>query len=311
MIKRTITVISMACWSLVLCAQTIDVTGTTVKTIDGREIHLADIIGKKPVYFKFWASWCVPCRQQMPHLQHTFETYGKDIEVLAINLNINDNLAAIKKTQKEFGLTMPIIQDEDGLLAQTYGLKVTPYHVLLNRQGKVIHTGYKVNDALNSKLAALAHASSSAFEEIHLDDGISQTDKSLLKNNKPTVLFFTSAWCDWYLQDSRPAMSAECIRAQQQVNTLSLQFPEFQWQGVVSRLWTGEKELNDYKKKYHVPFDMKVDTSNDWFFSFRVNTFPTLIAIQQGKEMFRTVSFSDPDKLTKQLTELQGQVKRD
>ncbi len=39
----------------------------TLKTIDGKSIDLAEFYGKKPVYLKFWATWCVPCRQQMPH----------------------------------------------------------------------------------------------------------------------------------------------------------------------------------------------------------------------------------------------------
>ncbi|MGB6355099.1 MAG: redoxin domain-containing protein, partial [Steroidobacteraceae bacterium] len=45
-----------------------------LKTIDGETIDLGSLYGKKAVYLKFWATWCVPCRQQMPHFQHAYAT---------------------------------------------------------------------------------------------------------------------------------------------------------------------------------------------------------------------------------------------
>ena len=44
-----------------------------LKTIDGETINLGDLYGKQAVYLKFWATWCTPCREQMPHLERTFE----------------------------------------------------------------------------------------------------------------------------------------------------------------------------------------------------------------------------------------------
>ena len=50
-----------------------------VTTIDGRRIDLGALYGRKAVYLKFWATWCVPCREQMPHFEHTYETGGPDL----------------------------------------------------------------------------------------------------------------------------------------------------------------------------------------------------------------------------------------
>ena len=54
-----------------------------LKTIDGQTIDLSRFYGKRPAYLKFWATWCIPCRQQMPKFEHIFETQGDRIEVIA------------------------------------------------------------------------------------------------------------------------------------------------------------------------------------------------------------------------------------
>jgi peroxiredoxin len=85
-----------------------------LKTIDGETIDLGSLYGKKAVYLKFWATWCVPCRQQMPHFEHTFESAGPDLAVIAIDVGLGDSLEEIRRYQRQFGITMPIVFDEDG-----------------------------------------------------------------------------------------------------------------------------------------------------------------------------------------------------
>jgi len=272
-----------------------------VKTIDGKTIKLGEIIGKKPVYLKFWATWCVPCREQMPHLQHSFEKYGNKIETIAINININDSLDAIKLTQQEFKLSVPIVIDEGAVLAQTFNLIATPYHVLIDKDGKIIHTEHGATDELDKKLQLLATDLADNLKEVSIHKTKTATRNFSIPENKTTLLFFTSAWCDWYLEKSRPDMANQCVEAQKQVNVLAMKFPDLNWQGVLTRLWTGEKELNEYTKKYHVPFSMSVDNTNKYFFDFKIDTFPTLIALKNGKEIFRTSTFSDSAQLQSQL----------
>jgi thiol-disulfide isomerase/thioredoxin len=56
----------------------------TLDTVDGKSIELGDFYGRKPVYLKFWATWCVPCQQQMPHFEESWQRYGKSIAVVAV-----------------------------------------------------------------------------------------------------------------------------------------------------------------------------------------------------------------------------------
>jgi len=291
-------------WSQAVSAEKIDLSNTTVKTINGKTINLGQIIGKKPVYLKFWATWCIPCREQMPHLEHSFKQYGDKVETIAINLGINDSLDTVKMTQQEFQLSVPIVFDKGQVLAKTFNLIATPYHVLINKNGKIIHTGHDASKELDKKIELLAVGLTDNIKEVSLNKSTPGQTKLNIPNNKPTLLFFTSAWCDWYLEKLRPNMSSQCINAQKQVNTLSAQYPALNWQGVLTRLWTGEKELNEYTKKFKVPFIMYVDATNQHFFDFKVNTFPTLIALKDGKEIFRTNTFHDTKQLQSQLDSL-------
>jgi thiol-disulfide isomerase/thioredoxin len=88
-----------------------------VRTIDGQEIDLERLYGKKTVYLEFWATWCVPCREQMPRLEHTFQTAGPERAVIAINAGFNDSLEDVQTYRRKIGLTMPIVID-DGRLGE-------------------------------------------------------------------------------------------------------------------------------------------------------------------------------------------------
>ena len=73
-------------------------------SIDGEAIDLGELYGKKAVYLKFWATWCIPCRQQMPHFEHVYQTAGADLAVVAINVGMNDPLEDVRKFRDEYGI---------------------------------------------------------------------------------------------------------------------------------------------------------------------------------------------------------------
>lgn len=129
----------------------------TLKTPDGREISLSDFKGR-PVIINFWATWCGPCRVEMPHLQAAYEAHQKDgLVVLGVNLTERDNPTDIPDFLAEFGLTFPVVLDESGNVAKTYRIFGQPASVFVDRKG-VIHQVFQgpVNEQfINDSVAEL------------------------------------------------------------------------------------------------------------------------------------------------------------
>ncbi len=132
-----------------------------LKTIDGETIDLGKLYGKKAVYLKFWATWCVPCREQMPHFEKTFESRGSDLEVIAVNAGFNDSVEDVREYRKRLGIKMPIVID-DGTLGAALNLRVTPQHVVIGRDGRVQYVGHLANEPLEAALIAARGATTGA-----------------------------------------------------------------------------------------------------------------------------------------------------
>ncbi len=274
-----------------------------INLISGESTSLSEYKGSKAVYIKFWATWCQPCRKEMPHFEHIKNEYGDSIEVIGINIGINDDVKAVQATIKEFGLTMPMAIDKSGDLAQAFRFIGTPYHLLFDRDLNLIHRGHQANKSLDNKLALI---SQSKPVDLLKMSSLSENEPNLkidLNDDKTHALFFTATWCDWYLKESRPQSSKNCVAAQKNVNTLSAASPDIIWNAVVSRLWTGNKDLNDYKKKYSINHSIAIDVSNSLFHQYSVKDLPTLLLIKNNKIILKVTNFSDSEELKKLIGE--------
>src|SRR3569623_233978 len=114
----------------------------TLQLLDGSRVELASLLGKKPIYLKFWATWCVPSREQMPHLQATFDAHKNDLAVFAVDVAIDDPIENVRTFVANKKLTMPIAVDNDGSVSEQFHLNVTPQHVLLDRAGVIRYVGH-------------------------------------------------------------------------------------------------------------------------------------------------------------------------
>ncbi|RST77125.1 TlpA family protein disulfide reductase [Siminovitchia acidinfaciens] len=107
-------------------------------TLSGETVKLSDYRGKK-VILNFWATWCPPCRAEMPHMQSFYEkNKDKGIEIVAVNLTSMDNgKMQIDKFKKEYGLTFDILLDEDGDIGMQYQAFTIPTSYIIDTNGKI------------------------------------------------------------------------------------------------------------------------------------------------------------------------------
>lgn len=100
----------------------------------GKTWQLADLRGRA-VLLNFWASWCEPCRAEMPTLQQVADLYGPD-KLLVLAINFKEPAARAIQFAKTTGVTMPVLLDSDGRTARQWGVKVFPTTLMLDSRGQ-------------------------------------------------------------------------------------------------------------------------------------------------------------------------------
>jgi len=124
----------------------------SVTTITGEQIKLSELKGNKPIYLKFWATWCSYCKAEFPHLQSIYDQYGDDIAVVAVNVGINDSIDNITKLYSEKGYNLPTFFDQKGELTSNFGVIGTPHHILIDRDGKIAYRTFLATDQLAQQI---------------------------------------------------------------------------------------------------------------------------------------------------------------
>jgi peroxiredoxin len=108
-----------------------------LENLDGGEIALSDLRGKV-VYVNFWATWCVPCRDEAPGLRRLYETFrGEGFEILAPTINVEADMDAVRAFRSEFGLEFPILLDPDKVAYNRYGATGVPETYLIDAEGRL------------------------------------------------------------------------------------------------------------------------------------------------------------------------------
>ena len=271
--------------------------GLKLNTIDGKTVDLAEYYGHKAVYLKFWATWCVPCLQQMPHFEHAYENAGPDLVVIAVNTNFNETPERVAAYRRQHGLRMPVVMD-DGKLAAALNLRVTPQHVLIARDGRIAYVGHLADPNLDEALAAVQRPDSRAPKQqaamvLRAVPQVVQTlggETFTLKDPRharSTVLLFVSPWCESYLQESRPEYSEQCREARLETQRLAAAGGA-RWIAIASGLWANDEDLRAYQQKNAVGMPLTLDVAGDLFRAYHVNRVPTAVVIgADGQERQR------------------------
>ncbi len=108
-------------------------------------VALSDLRGKV-VLLNFWATWCGPCRVEMPAMEELYRTFPrKDFEILAVSIDAQ-GVAVTRPFQQEYHLTFPILHDPDSRVGLMYGARTLPMTFLVDRQGVVRHQIFGARD---------------------------------------------------------------------------------------------------------------------------------------------------------------------
>jgi len=285
----------------------------TLETIDGEQIDLAKLYGHKPVYLKFWATWCVPCRKQMPGFERIFETAGDRMAVIAVNAGLDDDADAVRAFRKEHGLRMPIVVD-DGRLAAALDLQVTPQHVLIGKDAKITYVGHEdgvqLDAAIQRVLADPAPPAPAvgravdlrpAFRTGEVVQGLAARtmDGTVVAlgasaSHRPRALVLFSTWCEDYLETSLPRTSQACRRVREEVDPL-IGDGGVDWLGIAQGLWTSPESVTEYRDKTHTRLPLALDADGSLFRAFGVHQMPTVVLIDGDGRLVRVLGPEDRD----------------
>ena len=116
----------------------------TVYTADGTAVKLSDFKGT-PVVLTFWASWCGPCKSEMPAFQAAYQAQGADIQFLMVNLTdgVSETIEVASGFIAEAGYTFPVFYDTSAAANGAYGVSAIPATFFIDADGCLVdsHTG--------------------------------------------------------------------------------------------------------------------------------------------------------------------------
>lgn len=114
-----------------------------LKSAGGQNLRLSEYRGEV-VMINFWATWCGPCRQEMPLLDELYDRYQR-VGFRLLGVNIDDNRQQAMRMAEELDVSFPVLFDSDKAVSEQYRVEAMPVTVLVDRNGTVryVHHGYQ------------------------------------------------------------------------------------------------------------------------------------------------------------------------
>ena len=139
----------------------------TVKDGSGNDVKLSDLFGK-PIVLNFWASWCPPCKSEMPHFEKVFQEMGDEVTFMMVDMvGGRETKASGQKYIAEQGFTFPVYYDEAQDAAGTYGISAIPTTIFIDTQGNLVAGAQSAIDEETLRYGiSLAQDASAAQEEV-------------------------------------------------------------------------------------------------------------------------------------------------
>lgn len=108
----------------------------TLENLEGSRVSLKDFEGKL-VFLNFWATWCGPCRYEMPAMEKLWQKF-KEEDFVILAVDVREGKEKVSSFVKENGLTFPVLLDSRGGVASTYGIRAIPTTYLLDPEGRIV-----------------------------------------------------------------------------------------------------------------------------------------------------------------------------
>ena len=104
-----------------------------LQNLDGQDVSLSDFRGK-PVLLNFWATWCGPCRGEMPYLEQIYQEWSNNGLIL-LTINIGESSSQIGDFMREYNLSMPVLLDIRKTIAEEYNITAIPTTFFIDKDG--------------------------------------------------------------------------------------------------------------------------------------------------------------------------------
>ena len=104
----------------------------TLLDLEGNEVALSSYQGDKVVFLNFWASWCPPCRNEMPAMQKIYEQRAEEVKILAVN--VREDKQEVRNFIEKEGYGFSVLLDQDGEVANTYLVRGIPKTVIIDKK---------------------------------------------------------------------------------------------------------------------------------------------------------------------------------
>ena len=108
----------------------------TLKDLSGNNVSLSDFKGK-PVYINFFATWCPPCRGEMPDIEKMYQKY-KDRGLVVLAIDLNEDTGTVQNFISQAGYTFKVLLDQSGVTRKDYDTTSIPVSVFVDKSGGII-----------------------------------------------------------------------------------------------------------------------------------------------------------------------------
>lgn len=112
----------------------------TLNDLEGNEVTLSDLRGKA-VFLNFWASWCPPCKSEMPDIEQLYQE-TKDTDLVIVTINSGEGATVAKRFMEKNNYTFMVLDDHKGAVSEMYRVMALPTSLFIDKNGSLIETHY-------------------------------------------------------------------------------------------------------------------------------------------------------------------------